>query len=360
MNEYNPPRTKTESLKYGGHMSQFAGIRRNIIFDGRARGVEALDFDNGTGLKFTVLPDRNMDICSASYKGVPICYVTKNGLSSAANYEAEGAGWLRNFFAGLLTTCGLSNVGGSCEDVDPEVGKVRFGAHGRINNIGADNVCYEAKWVTEDKFSLEASGRMREAVLNCENLSLTRKIYCEMGKNAIKIHDIVENEGFDPRPLTILYHINAGYPILCSDSRLILPTAKIIPATDNVKGHEDWYNKFDEPAPCVPEKLFFHELRKNENGISGSALVNDKLGLGLYVKFDANALNRFVQWNKFSCGDYVVGMEPANTYAIGRVNMKNAGLLQYIAPREKREFDVEIGVLDGAQQIAQFEKEMNF
>ena len=55
---------------------------------------------------------------------------------SPALFREEGTtGFLRNFFAGLLTTAGLSNIGGPSGD-----GELRFGLHGRISNIAAEDI----------------------------------------------------------------------------------------------------------------------------------------------------------------------------------------------------------------------------
>ena len=87
-----------------GSMSQLAGIKRYRLSEGRADGVDAVDVRTGTGFQYTVLPGRGMDVAWTEYKGVPISYMSSTGVSAAAHYEAAGMEWLRNFFAGMLTT----------------------------------------------------------------------------------------------------------------------------------------------------------------------------------------------------------------------------------------------------------------
>jgi hypothetical protein len=74
----------------------------------------------GAGLCFTVLPGRCLDIAWADYKSIGLTHITKAGVVAPQYYEKDKLGWLRTFFAGLLTTCGLFNVGWPCKDeADP-------------------------------------------------------------------------------------------------------------------------------------------------------------------------------------------------------------------------------------------------
>jgi hypothetical protein len=97
---------------------------------------------NGSGLNITVLPGRGMDIANASYKGIPLVWISKCGLNSRTYYEQSGLGWFRNFNDGLPTTCGLTYAGAPCTDNGENLG-----LHGRISNIEADEVCTNGQWV---------------------------------------------------------------------------------------------------------------------------------------------------------------------------------------------------------------------
>ena len=143
-----------------GDISQIAGIRRYTLSDGMASGVEAADIRTGAGLNFTVLPGRGMDIAWADYTGIPLAFISQTGVTAPPYYEAEGKGWLRGFFGGLLTTCGLLNAGPSCEENHPVLGLRKHGQHGRIAHIPAENVNTFAGW-TDDGYTMTVSGRMR-------------------------------------------------------------------------------------------------------------------------------------------------------------------------------------------------------
>ena len=50
-------------------LSQFAGVRLMTLGDGVERGMRMLEFRTGTGLRFTVLVDRALDIADCEYRG---------------------------------------------------------------------------------------------------------------------------------------------------------------------------------------------------------------------------------------------------------------------------------------------------
>ncbi|HOV70432.1 MAG TPA: DUF4432 family protein, partial [Clostridia bacterium] len=158
MKDFIIKKDKKYLLERVGDMSQLCGITRHILADGKAWGVEAADIKTGTGFDFTVLPGRGMDIASLKYKGIPVSYMSKTGIVSASYYSDKGFDWLRTFFAGLMTTCGLSNAGGPCEDEDRLLGERHHGLHGRISNGQAENVCVYTGWEGPD-YIMRVSGR---------------------------------------------------------------------------------------------------------------------------------------------------------------------------------------------------------
>jgi hypothetical protein len=56
--------------------------------------------------------------------------------------------------------------------------------------------------------------------------------------------------------------------------------------------------------------------------------------------------------------NYVVGMEPANCSVLGRAAERQRGTLQFLEPGERREYHLEIGVLDSQEAIQRFEQEV--
>jgi len=88
-------------------------------------------------------------------------------------------------------------------------------------------------------------------------------------------------------------------------------------------------------------------------------LINEDIeegGFGFYVKYKKEQLPQFIEWKMMGEGDYVVGMEPANCLVEGRDKERERGTLKFLEPGEKKEFDLEIGVLAGKESIEEFKK----
>ena len=91
-------------------------------------------------------------------------------IESSYYYEKDGKNWIRGFYGGLITTCGLHNIGSP-------VGE--HGLHGRIANIPAEKIRVFADWVGEE-YIMRISGEMRESVVFGSNLVLKRTITAKL------------------------------------------------------------------------------------------------------------------------------------------------------------------------------------
>jgi hypothetical protein len=110
--------------------------------------------------------------------------------------------------------------------------------------------------------------------------------------------------------------------------------------------------RFPGPTPGWTAEVYHHKVAGGE---AMTALVNRRLGLGLYVKQRADELPWMWQWKQTGPGLYVVGMEPANCQGSGRANERARGALEVLQPGERREYHIEIGVLP----TDQIEKELS-
>ncbi len=336
---------KREMLRYVGDLNQVFGIKEYVLSGGKANGVRAFDVRNGSGLEFTVLADRGLDIAELSFRGTNCSYLSKTGILSPEYYEENNLGFLRSFYAGFLTTCGLRNVGSPCE----ENGEA-FGLHGRISNTPAEEVCAKTEWDGEIPV-LTVSGKMREARLFGENLVLDRKISCRYGENKILIRNAVENLGFKRERLMVLFHFNLGYPLLDEDALLLTPTEQLTPRDKEAARGEAFFDRCQEPTPRYAEQVFYHNLRSDGTGNTGAALINEKLGIGVAIQFNKKQLFNFTQWKQMGEGEYVLGMEPCNCYVGGRTDSRNEGMIEYLEPGEVRNFDLTIEFLNGRNEI---------
>ena len=345
---YGKNMSKSEIMRKVGDISQIAGATASRLDDGRGDGTRIVQVKTGSGLNFTVVPGRGMDICSMDFCGYACSFVSKTGITNAAYYETDYDGFHRSFFAGMLTTCGLRNIGPSCEDNGEFLG-----LHGRISNIPAQDVCVSNKW-ENDELMMRVEGVVRESKLYGENMTLTREISAKMGENVIYIHDEVENWGFEQQPLTILYHCNFGFPLLDECSYLILPKGSVMPRDEKAEKQLEDYKTFQEPQNNFPETVFFHKSEADEEGNTYAAIFNPTIGqqgLGIVIKYNQKNLPYLVQWKNMGNGDYVVALEPSNCYPSGRKGIREQGMLQCIGPGEKKTFDLSFHVVTSKEEL---------
>jgi hypothetical protein len=76
--------TQAEIAARTGRISQLGGIRPLRCDDGRARDVRAIDVRTRTGLQFTCVADRALDIASAEYRSIPLAWHAPAGLAAPA------------------------------------------------------------------------------------------------------------------------------------------------------------------------------------------------------------------------------------------------------------------------------------
>jgi len=357
---YGKRYSRAELMARVGDVSQIARIKPYRLIEGAEEGVMAIDVTTGSGLTFTILPGRGMDISAASYCGCALGWrsSTTDRHPTFFDHEGEnGRGWLRSFAGGLVTTCGLSYAGAAGNDGDQG-----YGLHGRISNLPAYSVAWEGHW-DGDEYNLTISGKVRETTVFGENLELHRKITTQLGSTCLTINDTVENLGHHPAEHMMLYHINIGFPVVDETARLISPTLSVTCRDEEAQNGQEKYAQLQAPETGYREKVYFHELANNNGQRVTNAIVNSSIAasttpektLGVYCTHDPVQLPRFIEWKMMASGTYVVGMEPANCLVMGRDQERKTGTLQILAPGESRKYDLEIGVLTTPAEIEELE-----
>ncbi len=351
--------SKQDLLEKVGSVAQIAEVRRVILTEGKRAGCQAIVFRTGSGLSFTTLADRALDISDANYQGMSLCFRAPVGEVHPAYYEPQKLGWLRSFYAGLLTTGGLTWFGHPHED--PEGGVEAhsgLGLHGRISHIPAENLYVDGAWEGDD-YVMWAQGKMREAMLFGPNLLLTRKISAKLGENKIWLRDVVTNEAFTNQEHMMLYHANIGFPLLDEHSEYLVPALETIPHNEFAAQFIDEWERFAPPDPNQEEMCYYHRLAAQPDGTTYVAHVNRRIcndqGLGLYIKFNAKMLPWLLQWKMPGAGTYATGMEPCTAQGYGRSAEREAGRVINLTPGEQRTYDLEFGVLTSQKEIAEIE-----
>ena len=350
MKVYGKKYSVDELRRRVGNMDQIAGVKLVQLDNGNERPARAAILHTGSGLEVVVVLDRGMDIASASYQGRAMGWRSTTGDVAPQYYEAEGIRWLRSYFGGLVTTCGLTTVGAP----RPESALLGNGLHGRIGNPPARDVSVTQEWQGDD-YVLSVSGVMRETVVFGENLVLRRTVSTKLGETRFWIHDEVVNEGFNKTPFMLLYHCNIGWPAVDAGSELITPSAQVAPRDAVAADTKENWNLCDPPIHQYKEKCYYHDMAADKDGSVTCAIVNDGFakgdGFGVYVKYNKTQLPRFVEWKQMGEQDYVVGLEPCNCGVEGRQIDEELGLLESLKPGEVRQFDLEFGAIYDEKQV---------
>jgi galactose mutarotase-like enzyme len=326
--------------RYIGNQSQIGGTRHYVLTDGWGRNLRAIDINSGSGFNYTIMPDRGMDISLASFRGTNLVYLTCNGETNPAYFEPENIGWLRTFAGGLLTTCGLTYIGGPVND-----GNEHLGLHGRYSTIPAKQVSDLSEWIGDD-YLIRIKGVVEEGMIFGYKLRMEREITTMLGTNTLKICDRITNFGWQPSPFTILYHMNFGYPLLSEDAELIIDPEKTTPRdTAASKGLND-YMKFIKPQEGFNEEVFFHSMKSNSEGKAKVILRNKKIGLSIVLSFDAARLPFLTEWKMMGPGEYVLGLEPCNVPPESRVTLREQKRLPLLEPGESTINNLEIALTE--------------
>lgn len=341
--------TPNELHEFAGDLAQIAGIRRVVIDDGKARGLRAAEVWTGTGFRFWVYLDRALDIGAAEHGGRALAWLHP-ALGTAAEFDPHGAGWVRTFGGGLVTTCGLTHFGQPETDGDEELG-----LHGRISHTPAEQIRVSTDWIG-DEYVLEIEGRARQGVLFGENLVLTRRITCRLGGNSFTIRDRVVNEGFRESPHMILYHCNFGFPAVSPDSQVLLNEESVRPRDARAEKGLGNERSFERPQRDYPEQVFFHKPHADAAGFASAAIVNRALNFGAFLRWRAAELPYLGQWKLMQAGEYVCALEPANYWETPRKKLRAEGRLRMLKPGEVVEYELELGALPDAESIKQFEQ----
>ncbi len=346
---FNKEIGKKDLLRRVGNLSQIAEIRPMEFTESKAKGTAAYEVVTGSGLSFTVLKDKCLDISSMKFKGVNLNFLTKPGVVAPNYFNPHGAEFGRYFQAGMLYTCGLRNVGADNTDMGEE-----SNAHGRIGHIPAENVAVTAEW-EGDEYNMAIAGQMREGSQFAENMLLSRKIETKLGSSIIKIKDVIENQGFEEQPFMMLYHFNMGYPLLDADSKLMVASKSQTPRDEaSADSVGDW-DKLVAPIDGYLEQVYYHTLGTDDKGFTTIALANENLGFAVYVKFSAELLPNLIEWKSMMSGDYTLGLEPANCYVGGRAKERARGTLKTLKPFETVVHELEFGIVEGKEEMEKLE-----
>ena len=363
--------TRADILRRVGSLAQVGGVQLLSHEEGHARGTRALEFRTGTGFRFVVEPDRGFDIGFAEFAGTGLCWMPSKGLAGPWFYEGDldGHAWLRVGLGGLFNTAGLVSMGtpqtvptetfGFTQRMD-----ARYGTHDRIAVTPASTFAHGQDWQGDDCV-LWASGMVRQEIAYGEHLVLERRYETRIGADVVRISDAVTNEGWFDTPHQLLYHVNLGFPLLGDGAEVIASSDEpddLSFSTREGDGGETATRRWrtvSDPVAGFTHEGYIVPMHTDDDGWAAVALVNrqrrpERGGLGVYLRYDAQALPVYVAWRMMREGLYAIGFEPSTTPFGATRDLIAQGYPLMMAPGERREYRLEFGILDGADAIDAF------
>nr|WP_294813372.1 aldose 1-epimerase family protein [uncultured Sphingomonas sp.] len=343
-----------------GSLSQFAGVQLSTLGDGVERGVRRLEFRTGTGLRFTVLVDRAMDIAECEHAGRAVGWHSPSGFRHPGlhDYEGEGGlGWFRSM-SGLNITCGLDHTLFMHDDpaghyfYGPRE-KVSSSLHGRVGTIPARLTGYGERW-DGDECVLWAEGVVQQSTVFGEDLHLIRRIEANVGSDEIRMHDRVVNHGFYRTPHMYCYHINVGHPVLAEGSRYVAPIREVLWAAhaDQYEAQGVGYRTVPAPIVNFHEQVWQHDMAADGDGRVNVALVNERLGFGFEVETLKSQFPAMYQWQNFHAGHYAMGIEPSTNHVLGKEFARERGELIWLEHGDECRYDTVLRILPDAAAVS--------
>lgn len=290
----------------------------SVVSDGPAAGCRAIDLRVEDGLDLRVLPDRGLDLGAAWYRGMPVAWTSAIGETGPLS-TPQGDDWLSAFGGGLMTTCGLRNVGSASEG---------HGVHGAFSHQRAFEVAVERRTLAGGHVELAVGGVIREASAFGAVLEVRREITTRTGSGRVTVRDVARNLGPEPEAAPLLYHFNIGAPLWAPGARVDVDGGGPTPA----------------PAVGDEERVSEHAPVADANGWARVVLDHGALDRRLTVRWRVDELPRLHRWIHPAPGVGVLGIEPANCSLAGRAADRESGSLPVLAPGEERHTEIEVTI----------------
>ena len=340
--------------KWSGKISnaaQVGGIETAVLDNGAGRGTRIAWINTGTGLRYKIVIDRCMDIAEAFYNQYSLAWLNNPGITPPQPFSHRGIDWLRTFGGGLLTTCGLSHVGGPEADAFGE-----RGLHGLVSNIPAEIESIIQPDPVAGRMQMSITGIIKQTQIFGPSLELRRTISGTIGEAAIHIQDVVSNRGNTAAPHMLLYHCNFGWPLVDEGTAILWQgdwTARD-EASRLIFNNEHNFRKCPAPMKAhnaAGEAAAFINIQADRSNECVCGLYNSGIGVAVLLRFPKKQLPWLINWQHWGHGEYVTGLEPATNPPIGQAKAREQQELIQLEPGESRTYDLKIEVLENEQRI---------
>jgi len=323
---------------------QIGGIETYTIGDGNGKGTRIAWLNTGSGLRIQLVIDRAMDIAGAFHNQHSLSWLSHRGIVPSNPFATRGTHWLDSFGGGLLTTCGLTHVGGPEKD---EYGE--RGLHDTISNIPAEVNTIKQPDLSSQHPKMSITGTVFQSSVFGPHLKLKRTVSARLGESVIHVHDEVTNVGNEPAPHMILYHCNFGWPLV--DEGTMLQWEGDWEAPD--KKSRDIFNTSNSFKRCsspldahrgANEAVAYIDIEPDSNGSCHCGINNSNLGLKLSMEFKKEQLPWLTNWQHWGRDEYVTALEPGSHPPIGQTKARKEGSLIHLDVAETKVYDIKVSI----------------
>src|SRR5690606_25026073 len=144
-----------------------------------------------------------------------LTWISQGGVKAPHPFD-KGLDWLKTFGGGLITTCGLSHIGGPESDSYGE-----RGLHGNISNLPAELESVVQTDRVEGIMEMSMTGVVKETQALGTHLEWRRRISGVLGQAKLSLRDEIHNRGNTAAPHMLLYHCNFGWPLVDEGTEIL-------------------------------------------------------------------------------------------------------------------------------------------
>lgn len=326
---------------------QLGGIETSVIDNGKGRGARVAWINTASGLRFKVVLDRAMDIAEAFYGDHSLAWISHLGITPPNPSATEKTKWLESFGGGLLTTCGLTHVGGPEKD---EYGE--RGLHDRISHTPAEIISVVQPDLKNRDLNMSITGRMIQSTTFGPHLEMKRTISAKLGEPFLKVHDEVTNTGNTAAPHMLLYHYNFGWPLVDEGAEIRWKGDLQVPneASRKIFNDKSDYKRCRSPIgdhSGSGEAVGFIDIDADEQGLCSCGIANHSLGLQVDLTFRKKQMKWLTNWQHWGENEYVTALEPCTHPPVGQAAARRDNTLLMIEPGETKNYDVQLLVKSG-------------
>lgn len=347
---------------------QLGGIRTGVLdsygigSSASGQGCRVAMFDTGSGFRFTVAIDRGGDIVDAFHNRHNLAYLSAVGyrpVSHAYNRKSE---WLASWPGGLMTSCGPQFVGGHRTEDQHDVS-----THGHHSNTPAQVDAIVNPDPRRGKLDMKLAMTIVDTRVSGRHLEVVRTISATLGRPEVIIDDVITNLHNAASPHHWLYHVNFGWPMLDKGAYIVMAGKKHsswgledTPEKPLTTAYMQQLKTVECEIPGLPVSAgrgTILDAKADANGNAHTALINDKLGLGVEVEFPVANMSRLANWQAYGgAGSYVMSLEPFTGSLKGKAMDDHPQAGQYIQPGESRKYRLVMRIHEGAKALAELRK----